>query len=152
MSEPITPDEVRRLRLESGDRLIVRTADTRLASEQISHHQENLQAHFPDNEVLVIVADEIAVELATPKPQRIAIRGPLMTEADVDKFVERVGRQLAQRILPQGGLKISRRDEAAADAEYIQRAMLSPEEIHELRHPSDDDPDDDGLAGVPARR
>lgn len=60
-AEPIVPDEVRRLRFEPGDRLIVRIAD-RTAAEQLHRYRESLQARFPDNEVLVIVADEIAVQ------------------------------------------------------------------------------------------
>lgn len=65
MTEPdIIPDEVRRLRLEPCDRLIVRTADMRLTHQQVAQYRENLQAVFPDNEVLVIVADEIAVQAA----------------------------------------------------------------------------------------
>lgn len=59
----VVPDEVRRLCLQPGDRLIVRCTD--LIPEQQLEYRDYLQVHFPDNEVLVIVADEIAVEAAS---------------------------------------------------------------------------------------
>lgn len=55
-------DEVKRLHLTPGDRLIVRTADTRLTAQWVHQYQESLQAAFPDNDVLVIVAAEIAIQ------------------------------------------------------------------------------------------
>lgn len=61
-AEPIAPDEIRRLRLDPGDRLIVRIADRHVSPEHLHHCRKSLQKFFPDNEVLVIVADEIAVQ------------------------------------------------------------------------------------------
>jgi hypothetical protein len=71
----IIPDEIARLRLEPGDRLIVRC--TQLTSTQVHEYREYLQAWFPDNDVLVLIGDEIAVEPAKPEP--IAIPDPEIT-------------------------------------------------------------------------
>jgi hypothetical protein len=62
----IVPDEIARLRLEPGDKLIVRCAQ--LAPQQAAEYSEYLQAWFPDNDVLVLIADEIAVQSAKPEP------------------------------------------------------------------------------------
>lgn len=53
------PDEVRRLRLNPGDLLIVRVTD--LVPRQMQEYQQYLEAVFPDNPVHVIHADEILV-------------------------------------------------------------------------------------------
>jgi hypothetical protein len=120
----LVPDEVRRLRLEPDDRLIVRTADTGLASEQISRYQERLQAAFPNNEVLIIVADEVLIERAIPAPQWITVditRSTVMTDEELRRFTEKIVR-------------------------HVRDGMQPP-----ISERKDDDPDD-GLAGVPARR
>lgn len=54
----IVPEEVRRLRLEPGDRLIVRVAD-RWTPQQIHEYQDYLRTAFPDNDVLVIVGEQV---------------------------------------------------------------------------------------------
>lgn len=96
---PVIPDEVRRLRLEPGDRLIVRHAN--LTPRQQLEYRDYLQAHFPDNEVLVIVADEIAVEAAAPETQRISAIGAVMSDEDMDRFVQMIVRRLG----PSGGVR-----------------------------------------------
>ncbi len=97
----VVPDEVRRLRLEPGDRLLVRC--THLTPQQQVEYRDYLQAHFPGNEVFVIVADEIAVESAAPEPQRISATGTLMSDEDMDRFVEKICRRF--RPPPAGGVK-----------------------------------------------
>lgn len=61
-SEPpaaaIVPDEVKRLRLESGDKLIVRVRDT-WNPHQIREYQDYLQHAVPDNQVLVLPGEQI---------------------------------------------------------------------------------------------
>lgn len=103
MSEPdVIPDEVRRLRLEPGDRLIVRC--TSLTPQQQVEYREYLQAHFEDNEVLVIFADEIAVQTAAPDPQFITatVASPVMSDDEMDRLVAKIGKRLG----PEGGTKV----------------------------------------------
>jgi hypothetical protein len=113
------PDEVRRLRLEPGERLVVRNAS--LAPIQVHEYQEYLQAWFPDNEVLVLVADEVFVERAAPAPYWITVQGgnTIMSDADLSRFAEKIVKRVLQERPPVNVRK-------------------------------DDDPDD-GLAGVPTR-
>jgi hypothetical protein len=92
----LVPDEVRRLRLEPGDRLVVRSS--RLTSIQVHDYQEYLQAWFPDNEVLVLVADEVFVERAAPAPYWITTRGghTVMSDDDLRRFAEQIAKRILQ--------------------------------------------------------
>lgn len=159
MTEQIVPDEVRRLRLEPNDRLVVRIADPDWTPGQLHQYQEHLQSHFTDNEVLVIVGDEIAVERAAPEPQPVSMNVSGNTsEQDVARLAEKIGNQIARALSPGAGVRMFPREDRTAAAEtaaaYIQRAVVTPEEIRKVRQPesSEHDNPDDGLAGVPARR
>lgn len=55
---PIVPDEVKRLRLAPGDKLIVRVSDT-WTPHQIREYQDYLQHAVPDNQVLVLPGEQI---------------------------------------------------------------------------------------------
>lgn len=92
----LTPDEVRRLRLEPGERLIVRNSS--LTPGQVNEYQEYLQAWFPDNEVLVLVADEVLVERAAPAPYWITTRGghTVMSDDDLRRFAEKIAKRILQ--------------------------------------------------------
>lgn len=57
----VVPQEIRRLHLEPGERLIVRVSDTWTTSQQHAYH-ERLASHFPANDVLVLVGEEILVD------------------------------------------------------------------------------------------
>lgn len=54
----ITPDEVKRLRLEPDDTLIVRVRDT-WTPNQVRGYQHFLTEQFPDNQVLVLPAEQV---------------------------------------------------------------------------------------------
>jgi hypothetical protein len=58
-SAGITPDEVKRLRLEPGDMLIVRVSETGFTPHQIREYQAGLQAVLPDNRVLVLPGEQV---------------------------------------------------------------------------------------------
>lgn len=73
VAHPIVPDEVRRIRLEPGERLIVRVGtDSGLTPYQIREYQEHLQFAVPDNPVLVLFADEVVAESVR------AVGGPVL--------------------------------------------------------------------------
>lgn len=115
----LVPDEVRRLRLEPGERLVVRSSS--FTPGQVNEYQECLQAWFPDNEVLVLVADEVFVERAAPAPYWITVQGgnTIMSDADLSRFAEKIVKRVLQERPPINVRK--------------------------------DDGPDDGLAGVPTR-
>lgn len=54
----VVPDEVKRLRLEPGDKLIVRVSDA-WHPRQIREYQDYLQHAVPDNQVLVLPGEQI---------------------------------------------------------------------------------------------
>jgi hypothetical protein len=54
----ITPDEIKRLRLEPGDRYIVRVADS-WTPHQVRAYQDHLRTQFPDNQVLVLPGEQV---------------------------------------------------------------------------------------------
>lgn len=60
--EGIVPEDVRRLRLDPGDILVVRVTD--LTPWQMASYQEHLEVWFPDNPVRVLHAAEILVASA----------------------------------------------------------------------------------------
>lgn len=80
-SEPpaaaIVPDEVKRLRLEPGDKLIVRVSDT-WHPRQIREYQDRLQHAVPDNQVLVLPGEQIL----TAGPGEPDTDGGYLTEGD----------------------------------------------------------------------
>lgn len=99
MTEPqIIPEEVRRLRLEPGDRLIVRVSD-KWTPRQLSEYHDYLQAHFEGNDVLVIVGEEIAVETSAPEPQwaTAELSATALSDEDIDRIAARISRQLGAR-------------------------------------------------------
>lgn len=102
------PEEVRRLRLDAGDRLIVRVRDT-WAMPQVRQYQEWLEARFPDNEVLVIVGEEIAVESAASEPQWVTaeVGSTAMSDEDVNRIVEKICKRLP--LPPAGGVRVMSR-------------------------------------------
>lgn len=103
MTEPsaVVPEEVRRLRLEPGDRLIVRVAD-RWTATQIHEYADFLNAHFPENKVLVIAAEDIAVESAASE-QRAEAAG--MSDEDIDRLAETVARRLERMLNSARGVR-----------------------------------------------
>lgn len=95
----IVPDGVRRLRLQPGDRLIVRVTD-RWTLTQIREYQDYLRVAFPGNDVLVLVGEEIAVERAANADDE--------TDRLAEKVAERLAVQLRQA-LPQLGVRMMSR-------------------------------------------
>jgi hypothetical protein len=69
----ITPDEVKRLRLEPDDTLIVRVRDS-WTPNQIREYQDYLETVFPDNQVLVLPGEQVLTAgpgtVAEPPPDQ----------------------------------------------------------------------------------
>ena len=93
----VVPDEVRRLRLEPGERLVVRSSNW--TPNQADEYREWLQPQFPGNDVLVLLADEVFVERAAPAPYWITVQGgnTIMSDADLQRFAEKIAKQTLQK-------------------------------------------------------
>lgn len=103
MEPTVIPEEVRRLRLEPGDRLVARIRDI-WTLQQIQYYRESLQAHFPDNEVLGVIGEEITVAPVAPEPQwaTAEVSGTGLSDDDINRIVERISK-LLRGLLPAGG-------------------------------------------------
>lgn len=63
---------------------------------QADEYRDWLQPHFPDNDVLVLLADEVFVERPAPAPYWTTTRGghTVMSDDDLRRFAEKIGRQV----------------------------------------------------------